>query len=364
MKLQDIIAFLESMAPPALQENYDNSGLITGDPDMEISGALICLDSTPEVLAEAKTKGCNLVVAHHPIIFSGLKKITGKNYVERTVIDAIRSEIAIYAIHTNLDHVAHGVNVKIAEKLGLSNLKVLQPKSGLLFKISVYVPLSHLESVQTAMFSEGAGHIGQYDQCSFYSQGTGTFRAGNQSNPYVGSIGELHKENEFRLEVVVNQWNKGAVVRAMIQSHPYEEVAYDIFAMQNESNNFGAGLIGELETHTESTQFLLKLKQAMKAGVVRYTRPHIESVKTIAVCGGSGSFLLENAVRAKADVLVTADFKYHQFFDADSRIIIADIGHYESEQFTMNLLNDWFSQKFPTFASHLTEVVTNPVHYL
>lgn len=364
MKLRDIISFLESMAPPALQENYDNSGLITGNPDMDISGALICIDSTPEVIAEAKTKGCNLVVAHHPIIFSGLKKITGKNYVERTVIDAIRSDIAIYAIHTNLDHVAHGVNMRIAEKLGLSNLRILEPKNGLLFKISVYVPQSHLEPVQNAMFNAGAGHIGQYDRCSFYTPGTGTFRAGSGASPFVGNIGEWHAENEFRLEVVVNQWNKAAVVKAMIQAHPYEEVAYDVYVVENEVINFGAGLIGDLSEPTLSSHFLFQLKQTMKAGVVRYTRPHVESVKTIAVCGGSGSFLLENAVRAGADVLVTADFKYHQFFDADGRIIIADIGHYESEQFTMHLLNDWFSQKFPTFATHLTEVVTNPVYYL
>ncbi len=364
MKLREIISFLEQIAPPSLQEAYDNSGLITGDIEMDITGAIICLDSTPEVIAEAKAKGCNLVIAHHPIVFSGLKKLTGKNYIERTVIEAIRSGIAIYAIHTNLDNVKQGVNMRIAQVIGLHNVAVLDRKAGHLLKIAVYVPHSHVSEVREAMFSAGAGHIGNYDQCSFNVLGTGTFRAGDGADPYVGKLGESHQEPETRIEVVTNSWTKARVVNAMLASHPYEEVAYDIYRIENESDNFGAGLIGELENDVLVLDFLKEIKLKMKAGAVRYTKPHKTHIRKIAVCGGSGGFLLEKAVQAGADMLITADFKYHQFFDADNRIIIADIGHYESEQFTMNLLNDWFSQKFANFATHLTAVVTNPVYYL
>jgi dinuclear metal center YbgI/SA1388 family protein len=364
MKLKEIIAFLEQMAPPALQEGYDNSGLITGNPDMSITGAVICLDSTPEVIAEAKTKGCNLVIAHHPIVFSGLKRLTGTNYIERTVIDAIRSDIAVYAIHTNLDNVMHGVNMKIAQALGLHNLQILEPKSGYLFKIAVYVPENHVSTVRQAMFDAGAGHIGNYDQCSFNVQGTGTYRAGAGAEPFAGKVGEWHRETEIRVEMVVSQWARSKVVSALIAAHPYEEVAYDIFRIENEMSQVGAGLIGDLPSDFPALDFLKQVKLRMNTGAIRYTKPHRDTVRRIAVCGGSGSFLLDQAVRKGADVLITSDFKYHQFFDVDNRIIIADIGHYESEQFTMNLLDDWFRQKFPNFATHSTEIVTNPVLYL
>jgi dinuclear metal center YbgI/SA1388 family protein len=364
MKLREIISFLEKKAPPVLQESYDNSGLITGNPDMDITGAVICLDSTPEVIAEAKAKGCNLVIAHHPIIFSGLKRLTGKNYIEKTIIDAIRSDIAIYAIHTNLDNVMHGVNRRIADVIGLSHLSILQPKSGLLYKIVVFVPADHMAQVRQAMFDAGAGSIGKYDSCSFQVSGTGNYRAGEGANPYAGTAGEFHEEMESRVEVIADQWSKSEVVRAMLAAHPYEEVAYDVYRIENELNSVGSGLVGQLPAPEPVTDFLMRLKTVMKVGCIRHTAPVKKSVQKIAVCGGSGSFLLESAVRSGADVLITADFKYHQFFDADGRILIADIGHYESEQFTMNLLNDWFSQKFPNFATHLTDVVTNPVHYL
>jgi len=364
MLLKDIISFLEQKAPPALQESYDNSGLIVGSPDMEITAALICLDSTPEVIAEARERGCNLVIAHHPIVFSGLKKLNGKNYIERAVIDAIRHDIAIYAIHTNLDNVAHGVNMKIAEKLGLSNTRVLDPKSKLLSKVAVFVPVSHADEVRKALFDAGAGHIGDYDECSFNTSGTGTFRAGEGTNPHVGAHGEQHREDEVRIETIVPGWKVSRVVSAMKAAHPYEEVAYDIFPLDNKWDQVGAGMLGELAEPMPVADFLQMLKVYMQANGIRYTKPHVSHIRKVAVCGGSGSFLLQAAMAAGADVLVTADFKYHQFFDADGKIIIADIGHFESEQFTMNLLNDWFRQKFPIFATHLTGVITNPVHYL
>ncbi len=363
MLLKEIISHLEQLAPPSLQESYDNSGLITGSPDMEISGAIICLDSTEDVINEAIRKNCNLVIAHHPIIFSGLKKITGKNYIERTIIKAIRNEIAIYAIHTNLDNVTAGVNQKIAEKLGLLHTRILEPKAGNLLKIAVFVPVSHEESVRMAMFEAGAGKIGNYDECSFQVSGTGTFRAGSGSNPFVGQIGERSSEPEVRIETILPDYLLNQVVASMKSVHPYEEVAFDLFPLKNDWSEIGSGLIGELPEAMEPIAFLKMLKINMKTDCVRHTALGEKKIKKVAVCGGSGSFLLPNAMAEKADILVTADFKYHQFFDADGRIIIADIGHYESEQFTGELLNDWLRQKFPTFASHLTEVITNPVQY-
>lgn len=364
MILKDIIQFLEGRAHPSLQEGYDNSGLITGNPDMQVSGAMIALDCTEEVVNEAIRKGFNLIIAHHPIVFSGLKKINGKNYIERTIIAAIKHDIAIYAIHTNLDNIAGGVNGKIAQKLGLHDTFILDPLSGKLNKLSVFVPDSHLNEVRSALFQAGAGEIGQYAHCSWSVSGIGTFKAGVGSNPHVGEIGKDHQESEHRLEVVFPVWKKSAVERALRASHPYEEVAFDIYAIENQWREVGAGMVGQLPQPMPAQDFLQMLKTVLGAGVVRHTRLVKDEVRKIAVCGGSGSFLLRQAISSGADVFVTSDFKYHQFFDAEGQIVIADIGHYESEQFTMELLNDWLKEKFPTFASHLTEVITNPVYYL
>lgn len=364
MILKEIISYLESRAHPALQESYDNSGLLTGSPEMEITGAIICLDSTEEVILEAISRGCNLVLAHHPIIFSGLKRITGKSYIERCVITAIKNDVAIYAIHTNLDNVIDGVNFRIAEVLGLRQVQVLEPKTSLLRKMVVFVPKSHEAIVRNTLFAAGAGQIGRYDNCSFNLEGTGTFRPGIGSQPFTGIPGRDHSEPEVRVEVILPAWKIDTIFQAMKRVHPYEEVAFDIYTVQNEWAEVGAGMIGELIQPMKALDFLNHLKQKMNAGSLRHTTLIDREIRTVAICGGSGSFLLQKAIAAKADVFVTADFKYHQFFDAEGQIIIADIGHYESEQFTMEMLNDWLKQKFPTFASHLTEVKTNPVHYL
>lgn len=362
--LSALIQHLESFAPPALQESYDNSGLITGSPEWEVNGVLVTLDCTEEVVQEAISKGCNVVVAHHPIVFSGLKRLNGKNYIERTVIKAIQNNIAIYAIHTNLDNVRAGVNKKIADRLGLRSTKVLAPKRGILRKLVTFAPMDNAEPVRMALFAAGAGSIGHYDQCSFNLNGTGTFRPGLEANPVLGQRGSMHAEQEVRIEVVYEFWKEAAILKALRAAHPYDEIAYDLYPLENTLQDAGAGMIGELENPMDEAGFLHFLKEAMKTGMVRHTRYLGKKVKKIAVCGGSGSFLLNDAKRAGADVLVTADFKYHQFFDAENQLIIADIGHFESEQFTGELLSDLISEKFPTFAVRLTEVNTNPVHYL
>jgi len=364
MKIKEITTYLESIAPLSLQEDYDNSGLIVGEPDAEVKAALISLDCTEEVIDEAISSGCNLVISHHPIVFKGLKKFNKKNYVERAVMKAIKHDIALYAIHTNLDHIEGGVNAKICEKLNLQHIQVLSPKKNILKKLVTFVPLCHVERVRTAILEAGAGHIGNYSDCSFNISGTGTFKAGDQANPFVGNINELHQEEEVRIETIYPEYLERKVLVALLEAHPYEEVAYDLYPLSNSFYQAGAGMIGTLETPMEELEFLQLTKSALRAKVIRHTALRGKQVRRVAVCGGSGSFLLPAAIAAGADVFVTADFKYHEFFDAEGKIVISDLGHFESEQFTQELLFDVIKKKFPNFAIHLTSIDTNPINYL
>jgi dinuclear metal center YbgI/SA1388 family protein len=365
MKISDIIGYIESVAPPVYQESYDNSGLIIGNRQADAKAVLLCLDVTEAVLDEAIAKGANLVIAHHPIIFGGLKRLNGNNYVERVVIKAIKNDIAVYAAHTNLDNMLqNGVNSKIAEKLGLQKCKVLSPKKGVLKKLYTFVPSAAAEKVKEALFAAGAGNIGNYSECSFSVAGTGTFKGSEAANPAVGEKGLRHHEPEQKIEVILPAYRESAVLKALLEAHPYEEVAYELITIDNSYNLVGSGLIGELPEALDAMSFLKSLKQTMKTDCVRFTPIHRNAVQKIAVCGGSGSFLLKDAIRAGADVFISGDFKYHEFFDAENRIIIADIGHFESEQFTIELFYELLSQKFPTFAFWQTSLKTNPLSYL
>lgn len=364
MTISEIIAHLNHIAPPSLQESYDNAGLIVGDASAEAKGALLCLDSTEAVIDEAIELGINLVIAHHPIVFGGLKRFNGSNYVQRVVMKAIKHDIAIFAAHTNLDNVPAGVNKRICDTIGVKNTRILAPKKGQLKKLYTFCPVAQADAVRTALFAAGAGHIGEYSHCSFSSDGTGTFQASDNAKPFVGEVGSTHAEAEQKIEVVMPAWHEGAVIAALKGAHPYEEVAYDVLSLDNALPTAGSGMIGELPEAMDELSFLKHLKTVMKTGCVRYTPLRNKPVKTVAVCGGSGSFLLSNAMRQQADVFVTADYKYHQFFDAEGAIVIADIGHYESEQFTVQLFHDILNEKFPTFALHLSNVNTNPVNYL
>ena len=363
MKIADIISAIEVFAAPDLQEEYDNAGLITGHPLWDCSGALCTLDVTPEVVREAKARDCNLIVAHHPIVFRGLKRINGRNYVEQVVIEAIKNDIAIYAAHTNLDNVVLGVNGMIAKKIGLQRTAILQPKNKILRRLITFAPVDKAEVVRKALFAAGAGHIGNYSECSFNSEGMGTFKAGAGADPYVGQVGTRHYEKETKIEIVFPYYAETRVLKALTDSHPYEEVAYDIFTMENAHPGIGSGIIGELETPVEEKAFLQLLKERFQAHGIRHTALLGRPVKRVAVCGGAGSFLIKKAIQQKADVYVTGDVKYHEFFDADGRMVIADIGHYESEQFTVDLLHDLLLEKFPTFAVLKSSVNTNPVRY-
>jgi len=364
MQLSEIIKAIEAFAPSSYQEDYDNAGLLTGNPEQEITGALICLDSTEELIDEAIREKCNLVIAHHPIIFSGLKKINGKNYVERTIIKAIKNDIAIYAVHTNLDNVRMGVNAKIAEKIGLRNCSVLQPKKGLLKKLVTFCPVEKAAEVRDALFKAGAGVIGNYDECSYNVSGFGTFRAGEGANPFVGEQNIQHQEEETRIETIFPAQKQNSILKALFATHPYEEVAYDIYALENEFQQVGSGLFGELETEQDEKEFLKSLKSLLKTDCVRYTAITGKKIKRVAVCGGSGSFLLKDAIYKGADVFITADLKYHQFFDAEGKILLADVGHFESEQFTTEIFYELLKRNFSTFAVRLSKINTNPVKYL
>ncbi len=361
--ISDITRILEELAPISYQESYDNAGLLTGTGAWECTGIICTLDVTEQVIEEAKQNGCNLIVAHHPIIFSGLKKLTGKTYVERTVIAAIKNDIAIYAIHTNLDNLLTGVNGKMADKLQLQNRKVLLHRQNNLIKLAVFAPDKDANAIRDVIFKAGGGKIGKYSECSFNIKGTGTFKPEEGTNPHIGEIGKREEANEEKIEVIMPVYLKDRVIEAMLEAHPYEEVAYDVVALTNYFQEVGGGLYGELPEAMAERDFLQLVKEQFKLEAIKHTPLPGRPVKTVALCGGAGSFLLKNAINVKADMYVSSDFKYHDFFDAEDKIVIADIGHYESEQFTIDLLHDVLHTNFPTFAVLKSGVRTNPVHY-
>lgn len=364
MTLSEITSYLQNEIPLALQESYDNCGLIISTSAAEITGALICLDITEQVIDEAIAKNCNLIISHHPLIFSGLKSLAGRNSTEQNVIRTIRENIAIFALHTNLDNHFEGVNRILCDKLGITNLQILRPLPGKLRKLVTFCPLSHAGKVREAMFNAGAGMIGNYDSCSFNVQGEGTFRALPGANPFVGAQGVMHTEPELRIETIFPEYAEGAVVSALKQAHPYEEVAYDIYPLGNTNPLAGAGMIGNLQEPVDAEEFLLHVKKILQTGCIRHTDLKNKKVQKIALCGGSGSFLIKDAISCKADIYLTGDIKYHDFFIPENQMILADIGHYESEQFTKELIYTLLKKKFTTFALFISGTNTNPVNYL
>ncbi|MBN2746312.1 MAG: Nif3-like dinuclear metal center hexameric protein [Bacteroidales bacterium] len=363
IKIKDIISFLESKFPPALQENYDNSGLLVGSADEVFQKAIISIDFTEDVLQEALNQKANLIITHHPLIFKGLKKLTGSNSIEKLVISCIKNNLSLYAIHTNFDNLTSGTNSFIASRLGLLNAKVLRPLENQFLKLVVFCPVSHANAVRQAIFESGAGTIGYYDNCSFNVEGLGSFRASDEANPFVGTMGENHFEPETRIETILPKHLKNKVLKAMIQAHPYEEVAYDLYPVENHASQIGAGVIGDLPEAIEPQVFLKKLKEITSAACIRHTQLVGNEVKRVALCGGSGAFLISDAIRQNADAYITGDIKYHEFFDANGKLILCDIGHYESEQFTKEILCDLLKEKFPTFAFLKSDIVTNPINY-
>ena len=364
MTVQDVINQLQELAPLSYAEDFDNVGLLVGDKCQEITGILVTLDTLEAVVEEAINNDCNLIVSFHPIIFKGLKKLTGKTYVERVVIKAIQNNIAIFSIHTALDNAFQGVNSIICDQLGLVNKNILIPSSGTLKKLQTYVPKNNAESLRTALFSAGAGSLGNYDACSFNTDGIGTYKGNEYANPSIGNKGELHSENETAISVVFEKHLEATVLQALLSNHPYEEVAFEVVTLDNTNPYRGMGMVGELETAMNEKECLEFIKSKMKASSVRHSNLLNKPIKRIAVLGGSGSFAIGAAKASGADLLVTADLKYHDFFSAENSIILADIGHYESEQFTKSFLVDYLSKKITNFAVVLSKTNTNPVKYL
>ncbi|MFA5782338.1 MAG: Nif3-like dinuclear metal center hexameric protein [Bacteroidales bacterium] len=364
MKIKEIIGCIEKQAPLQLQESYDNSGLIIGSAETEVNKALICIDVTEEVINEAIADSCDIIISHHPLIFGGIKKISNSNSSGNCIIKAIRNEIAVYAAHTNLDNVQGGVNSILCQKLGLSDCKILKPQKNILKKLATFCPADKAEVVRKALFDAGAGHIGNYDCCSYNTEGYGTFRALENANPYIGEINKLHSENEVKIEIIYPVFVENDLLKALFASHPYEEVAYDIYPLENEYNKAGEGMIGELSEAKDCGSFLQEIKNILGTKTIRHSKIIKQMIKRIAVCGGAGGFLIKDALSANADILLTADLKYHQFFDTEDKIIIADIGHYESEQFAKEILYKIINENFPTFAVQISKVNSNPVFYI
>ncbi len=364
MQIKEVIQHLEALAPSAYAEDFDNVGLLVGDSQTTVTGILVTLDTLETIVDEAIEKKCNLIVSFHPIIFKGIKKFNGNNYVERVVMKAIKHDIAIFAIHTALDNALLGVNDMMSQQLGLVNRKILIPQNGNIKKLVTYVPNKEAENLRSKLFEAGAGAIGNYSNCSFSSEGTGTFKPLEQANPTLGKIGKTHHENETQLQVTFAKHNQNKILKALFKNHSYEEVAYEITTLENQNQNIGIGMIGELPDAMEEEKFLQHLKKVFKTGCVKHSALLRKPIKKVAVLGGSGSFAIKNAQRAGADIFITADLKYHQFYEAENKLIIADIGHYESEQYTKNLIVSYLRKKISNFAIILSDKNTNPIQYL
>ncbi len=364
MQIRDITNYIEQLAPLSYAEDFDNVGLLIGSYSTEVKGVLVTLDTLEKTIDEAITKKCNLIISFHPIIFSGLKKINGNNYVERVVLKAIQNKIAIYATHTALDNVQNGVSAKMCEVLGLQNIKTLIPKKGTIKKLTTYVPINNANSLREQLFNVGAGTIGNYDNCSFSMDGKSSFKGNENSNPKIGKKGELTFEEETCISITFDSYLEGKILNTLFNNHPYEEVAYEIITLNNKNQHVGMGMIGEFSSEMNENEFLRFVKKTFKTDCVRHSELLNKSIKKVAVLGGSGSFAINNAIRAKADAYISSDFKYHEFFKAEKKILLADVGHYESEQFTKNILVDYLSKKFSTFAIILSEESTNPIYYI
>jgi dinuclear metal center YbgI/SA1388 family protein len=364
MKLRDLTSFLDSAIPLSFQEGYDNAGLQVGSPDREVSSALITLDVTEEVLNEAGYAGCDVIISHHPLIFTGIKQLTGITITEKILLKAIKQDVAIYSAHTNLDVIENGVSRKMAEKMGLKNIRVLVPLKNRLLKLVTFVPEEHLEKVREAVFREGAGVIGAYDKCSFSASGTGSFRAGENAKPYKGEKGKLHFEKEVRFETILFSHMKTRVIKALLEAHPYEEAAYDLYPLENDNISPGLGCTGEFSEPLSEIEFLKMIATVFSAKGIRYSKPTGKKIKKVALCGGAGGPLIQDAIASGADAFVSADIRYHGFFEAGNKILLADIGHFESEKFSVEILYDLIIKKFPTFAVRFSEVNTNPINYL
>ena len=364
MKISQVIGEIEEFAPLSLQDSFDNSGLQVGDISQKAKNVLLCLDVTEEVIDEAIESDCNLIISHHPLLFKPLKSLTGKNYIERCIIKACKNDLVIYSAHTNLDNAWQGVNFRLADKIGLQNVRILKPQSNSLLKLATFVPEEQAEVVRLALFNAGAGAIGNYDYCSFNSQGEGTFRAGENTSPFTGTIGEIHTEKEIKIEVILPVYKKNTVIRALLTTHPYEEPVYDFYPLDNLWTQAGSGIVGELPIEEDEKSFLQRIKNILQINTLKHSSLTGKMIKEVAVCSGSGAFLINDAINYGADVFLTGEAKYNDYYDVEDKILLAVLGHYESEHHTKEIFFDIISKKLPNFAVYFSNANTNPVNYI
>jgi dinuclear metal center YbgI/SA1388 family protein len=363
----EIAAALEAWAPPASKLDYDNVGLQVGDARREAASVLVALDLTAAVVEEARETGADLVVTHHPLLFRPLKKLTADDPAGALALRLAEHGIAYYAIHTNLDAAPGGVSFALAGRLGLEGIRFLEPSEESLVKLVTFAPAAHAEAVRRAMAEAGAGHIGDYEACAFTIRGTGHFRPGERANPFIGEAGGAEEAvEEVRIEAEVMRWDLGRVVRAMKAAHPYEEVAYDVYPVEQPATRVGFGAVGFLQAPTTLEAFLAVVAARLDAAALRYSGDPAMPVRTVAVCGGAGASLIPRALAAGADAFVTADVTYHRFFeplDAEGRprMALVDAGHYETEALTEPLLVDWLAHHFPDLAVRKTRHRTSPM---
>lgn len=364
MKIKEILHTIERLAPLPLQESWDNCGVQIGDVTQEAKAVLLCIDVTENVLDEAIRLGCNLVISHHPLAFRSFKSLTGRNYVERCMIKACKHDIVVYAAHTNLDNAAGGVNFQLAKMLNLQQVRILAPQKKALSKLVTFVPVDHAENVRTALFNAGVGSIGNYDSCSYSILGEGSFRANEQANPFCGEKGELHTESEIRIEVILPSFKQSEVLTALLAVHPYEEPAYDFYSLDNSWSQAGSGVVGTLPEPMEEEDFLYMLKDTLKLSSIQHSAYRGKMIRDVALCGGSGAFLIPNAIAYDADVFITGEAKYNDFYDVEDKILLATVGHYESEICTKDIFYDLLSEKYPDLNLNMSQFDTNPVKYL
>jgi dinuclear metal center YbgI/SA1388 family protein len=364
MRIAQITEWLEEIAPLSLQDSFDNAGIQIGDISQKAKGILLCLDVTEEVIDEAIELNCNLIISHHPLLFHPIKSLTGKTYIERCVIKACKNNLVIYAAHTNLDNAWGGINFHLAEKIGLQNVRILKPLQNILLKLITFVPSEYAESVRNALFNAGAGNIGNYDSCSFNSVGEGTFRGEEQTHPFTGKIGEFHTEKEIKIETILPVYKKTSVMRALLNSHPYEEPAYDFYALSNSWDRAGSGVVGELPAEEEEESFLKRIKNIFQLKCLKHSPFTGKTIREVAICGGGGAFLIKDAIAYGADVFLTGEAKYNDYYDVENKILLAVLGHYETEHYTKELFFDIISKKMTNFAIHFSNVNTNPINYM
>jgi len=340
MTCGEIFKYIRSWAPEEIAWNKDNVGLQVGSAKRKVKNILLALDLNMKVIIEAVKKDCNIIITHHPLLFNPLRKIdTDQDNTSLLVEKLIKHDITLFSAHTNLDFTKDGVSFELAKTLKLTNLRFLSNIKSAQYKLIVFVPEGHIEKVASAIFENGGGIIGEYSNCSFRTKGQGSFKGSKKTSPSIGKKLNYEKTDEIKLEVLIDSWKLNEILSAIRSVHPYEEIAYDVYPLNNENVNYGIGAIGELHTAMNQREFFNHVSKSLKINNFRYTTGKTNKIKTVAVCGGSGSEVIPAAIKKGADALITADIKYHTFFDNERKILLIDAGHYETEIFSLNEVN-------------------------